>query len=149
MILGRLLAPYLVAVDRARKGEEIGMALRKQAKSNPARVDSGNRRSRANNRVDEASIESMDASDPPSFNPSTIGRSDDHRAGTADFSRSPRSIESTRTSQTTTDAKSREQLVREKSYLIWLSEGRPSGRDKAHWYLAEQLMAADDKKEDR
>ncbi|MGO4126879.1 hypothetical protein AB4Z01_20935 [Inquilinus sp. YAF38] len=34
----------------------------------------------ANRKVDEASAESMDASDPPSFNPGTAGAGEDRRS---------------------------------------------------------------------
>jgi hypothetical protein len=29
-----------------------------------------------------------------------------------------------------------EQKIRERAYLIWLSEGEPEGRDKEHWEMA-------------
>lgn len=37
-------------------------------------------RKTANRKVDEASAESMDASDPPSFNPGTAGAGEDRRS---------------------------------------------------------------------
>ncbi len=75
--------------------------------------------------IDEASAQSMDASDPPSFSPTTAG------AG--------RSRRSTGASQPT-----REQRTREKAYQLWIEEGRPDGRDEAHWQMAEELVAIED-----
>ncbi|MGK9169984.1 hypothetical protein KXR53_26960 [Inquilinus limosus] len=40
-------------------------------------------RKAANRKVDEASAESMDASDPPSFNPGTAGAGEDRRSAPA------------------------------------------------------------------
>lgn len=40
-------------------------------------------RKTANRKVDEASAESMDASDPPSFNPGTAGAGEDRRSAPA------------------------------------------------------------------
>ncbi|MFE0754618.1 hypothetical protein ACFW16_11730 [Inquilinus sp. NPDC058860] len=40
-------------------------------------------RKTANRKIDEASAESMDASDPPSFNPGTAGAGEDRRSAGA------------------------------------------------------------------
>lgn len=70
------------------------------------------------NLVDMASADSMDASDPPFFTPSTAGRP---------------------------AAKiSRETRIREKAYTIWEAEGLPHGRHEAHWLMAEELIAIED-----
>ncbi len=34
-----------------------------------------------------------------------------------------------------------EQRIRERAYRIWLEEGRPEGRAKAHWDMARDLLA--------
>lgn len=34
------------------------------------------------------------------------------------------------------------QRIRERAYQIWLEEGKPSGRDLAHWELAKAEIAA-------
>jgi hypothetical protein len=34
------------------------------------------------------------------------------------------------------------QDIQTRSYLIWEKEGRPHGRDKEHWFLAERQLAA-------
>jgi hypothetical protein len=39
----------------------------------------------------------------------------------------------------------REQLIRERAYQIWIDEGRPEGREHAHWEQAEKEIAAEDK----
>ena len=36
---------------------------------------------------------------------------------------------------------SREQIVRDTAYAIWEAEGKPEGRDAAHWHLAEERVA--------
>ena len=36
----------------------------------------------------------------------------------------------------------RESLIRERAYAIWLAEGRPAGRQEAHWQRAEQEIGA-------
>lgn len=38
-----------------------------------------------------------------------------------------------------------EQQVRERAYLIWEREGRPSGRDHEHWTMAEREIRAEEK----
>jgi hypothetical protein len=40
----------------------------------------------------------------------------------------------------------REQRIRDLAYNIWLEEGRPEGRDRAHWQMAERIVAAEDDK---
>ncbi|CAN7153621.1 DUF2934 domain-containing protein [Bosea sp. LjRoot9] len=37
---------------------------------------------------------------------------------------------------------SREQIVRDTAYAIWEAEGKPEGRDLAHWQQAEARVAA-------
>jgi hypothetical protein len=39
-------------------------------------------------------------------------------------------------------AMSREQIVRDTAYAIWEAEGKPEGRDLAHWQQAEARVAA-------
>jgi hypothetical protein len=34
----------------------------------------------------------------------------------------------------------REQLIREQAYRLWLAEGKPEGRESAHWGEAERLV---------
>jgi hypothetical protein len=34
-------------------------------------------------------------------------------------------------------------LVRERAYIIWIAEGRPHGRDLAHWQRAHQELQRD------
>jgi len=40
------------------------------------------------------------------------------------------------------DDKSLERRIRERAYYIWIQEGRPEGRDKEHWRLAEVQLTA-------
>jgi len=35
--------------------------------------------------------------------------------------------------------------ILQRAYQIWESEGRPHGRDKAHWFLAEAEIANGDR----
>jgi hypothetical protein len=35
-----------------------------------------------------------------------------------------------------------EALIRERAYLIWEASGKPVGRDKDHWFLAAEEIAA-------
>jgi Protein of unknown function (DUF2934) len=37
-----------------------------------------------------------------------------------------------------------EERIRRKAYELWLSEGRPEGRDRDHWELARELVAIED-----
>ena len=37
-----------------------------------------------------------------------------------------------------------EQRIRERAYKIWEDEGRPEGRDEAHWELAKLAIAEQD-----
>ena len=34
----------------------------------------------------------------------------------------------------------KEELIRREAHLLWLAEGKPEGRDKAHWEEAERLV---------
>jgi hypothetical protein len=77
--------------------------------------------------VDIASADSMDASDPPSFTPSTAGGP------------------SARPDQ---PSGSREERVRDKAYQIWQSEGWPHGRHEAHWSMAEAHVTAEERHEE-
>jgi hypothetical protein len=36
-----------------------------------------------------------------------------------------------------------EERVRAIAYTLWLEEGRPNGRDEAHWFKANELVAAE------
>jgi len=67
-------------------------------------------------RVDEASLESMDGSDPPSYSTS--------RSGT------PRRAE---------DAAD-EEAIRRRAYELWEADGRPHGRGDEYWHRAEEEL---------
>lgn len=41
-----------------------------------------------------------------------------------------------------------EQRVREHAYRIWIEEGRPPGREEAHWEMAQELVAIEDHQRD-
>jgi hypothetical protein len=34
-------------------------------------------------------------------------------------------------------------LVRTRAYFLWIEEGRPEGRDVAHWHRAVELVASE------
>jgi hypothetical protein len=38
------------------------------------------------------------------------------------------------------DDKKKEELIRREAHLLWLADGKPDGRDKAHWAEAERLV---------
>ena len=48
----------------------------------------------------------------------------------------------------TEEAPTREEIAL-RAYQIWEQEGRPPGRDKEHWVLAEQELTALHRQEDR
>lgn len=39
----------------------------------------------------------------------------------------------------------RDMRIRERAYHLWIDEGRPEGREAAHWDLARAQVAAEDK----
>lgn len=41
-----------------------------------------------------------------------------------------------------------EQRIRDHAYRIWIEEGRPSGREEAHWDMARELVAIEDNQRD-
>jgi hypothetical protein len=43
---------------------------------------------------------------------------------------------------------SREERIRRRAYQIWLEEGCPVGRDKAHWDMASELVAIEEGQRD-
>ena len=46
------------------------------------------------------------------------------------------------------DDRQREQRIRERAYRMWLDEGRPEGRDAAHWDMASELVAIEENQRD-
>jgi hypothetical protein len=68
-------------------------------------------------KVDEASIESMDGSDPPGYLPMGVGAPDERQ---------------------TTDPD--EDAIRRLAYEIWEREGRQSGRDEEYWQRARDQL---------
>lgn len=40
-----------------------------------------------------------------------------------------------------------EQRIRERAYRLWLDEGRPDGRAEAHWDMARELVAIEDRQQ--
>ncbi|MFZ9500719.1 MAG: DUF2934 domain-containing protein [Beijerinckiaceae bacterium] len=46
--------------------------------------------------------------------------------------------------QTPTSPEEDERRVREHAYRLWGEEGRPEGRDKTHWRMAREKVAAED-----
>jgi DUF2934 family protein len=81
------------------------------------------RRMTADERVDEASLESMDASDPPAYSATLSGA-----AQAAERDR---------------NGESREQKIRQRAYELWEEDGRPSGRADEYWHRAEREIAAE------
>jgi hypothetical protein len=42
------------------------------------------------------------------------------------------------------EARDREERIRQKAHQIWIEEGRPEGRDREHWDMASELVAIED-----
>lgn len=84
--------------------------------------------------VDEASAESMDASDPPAFGGATgVGTpppesSDEDPAGLAGAGGFPG------------DDDERRRLIERRAYELWDEAGRPQDADQEFWYRAEQEL---------
>jgi hypothetical protein len=68
-------------------------------------------------KVDQASIESMDGSDPPGYLPVGVGAPDERQATEPD-----------------------EEAIRRLAYDIWEREGRQSGRDEEYWQRARDQL---------
>lgn len=70
-------------------------------------------------KVDEASLESMDGSDPPahSATPSGGPKRPEDLAGAPD-----------------------EEAIRRRAYALWEADGRPEGRDDDYWHRAEREL---------
>jgi hypothetical protein len=72
-------------------------------------------------KVDEASLESMDGSDPPSYMPSRSGGpkrpAEEEPSGEID-----------------------EDQIRDRAYALWVDAGRPSGRDEEFWHRAQREL---------
>jgi hypothetical protein len=71
-------------------------------------------------KVDEASLESMDASDPPAHSPSA-------RSGRP---RRPEDMADTPD----------QDAIRRRAYALWEADGRPHGRDDEYWHRAEREL---------
>jgi len=81
------------------------------------------RRMTADERVDEASLESMDASDPPAHSATPSGAPQrSKRERSADL---------------------REQKIRRRAYELWEQDGRPAGRADDYWHRAEREIATE------
>lgn len=84
--------------------------------------------------VDEASAESMDASDPPAFGGATgVGApppdsGDEDPAGLAAAGGFP------------DDDDARRRLIERRAYELWDEAGRPQDADQEFWYLAEREL---------
>ncbi|MDX6750022.1 DUF2934 domain-containing protein [Geminicoccaceae bacterium 1502E] len=81
------------------------------------------------NNVEEASMESMVASDPPSFTGTTSG-SPDHLAVTSPFAEAPEGVSAEDEATIT--------RIRERAYDLWQQEGSPEGREMEFWLAAER-----------
>jgi hypothetical protein len=90
---------------------------RESARTTPPPVRKMKGRMTPDQKVDEASIESMDGSDPPGYLPMGVGAPDERQ---------------------TTDPD--EDAIRRLAYEIWEREGRQSGRDEEYWQRARDQL---------
>jgi hypothetical protein len=90
---------------------------RESARTTPPPVRKMKGRMTPDQKVDEASIESMDGSDPPGYLPIGVGAPDERQ---------------------TTDPD--EDAIRRLAYEIWEREGRQSGRDEEYWQRARDQL---------
>jgi hypothetical protein len=98
--------------------DEPGKPRKRRARTTPPPVRKMKGRMTPDQKVDEASIESMDGSDPPGYLPMGVGAPDERQ---------------------TTDPD--EDSIRRLAYEIWEREGRQSGRDEEYWQRArDQLL---------
>jgi hypothetical protein len=74
-------------------------------------------------KVDEASLESMDASDPPAHSATPSG--------------------APQRSERTQDAATLEERIRQRAYELWEQEGRQSDRDDEYWHRAGKELSAE------
>ena len=90
---------------------------RESARTTPPPVRKMKGRMTPDQKVEEASIESMDGSDPPGYLPMGVGAPDERQ---------------------TTDPD--EDAIRRLAYEIWEREGRQSGRDDEYWQRARDQL---------
>jgi hypothetical protein len=103
---------------KGRKSKTATEAGSPPSETNPPPVREMAGRMTADQKVDEASIESMDGSDPPGYLSSGVGSPEERQA-----------------------AGSEEEAIRRLAYEIWEREGRQSGRDEEYWHRArEQIL---------
>jgi len=95
------------AQDRPRSGKHRDSEA--PARANPPPVRQMKGRMTPDEKVDEASIESMDGSDPPGYLPMGVGAPDERQTTEPD-----------------------EEAIRQLAREIWEREGRPSGRDEEY-----------------
>jgi hypothetical protein len=81
----------------------------------------------AERKIDEASEQSMDASDPPSYSHGTVGAGQDRLSTDED------------------EDSDIEHRIRRRAHQLWLDEGCPDGRASEHWLRAKEMIAAEDR----
>jgi hypothetical protein len=102
---------------KSRKSGTSAETGRPPGEAGPPPVQTMTGRMTADQKVEEASIESMDGSDPPGHLPVGVGAPDERQTTEPD-----------------------EEAVRRLAYEIWEREGRQSGRDEEYWQRAQEQL---------
>lgn len=102
---------------KSRKSGTSAEAGSSPAEASPPPVQTMTGRMTADQKVDEASIESMDGSDPPGYLPVGVGAPDERQTTEPD-----------------------EGAIRRLAYEIWEREGRQFGRDEEYWQRAREQL---------
>lgn len=112
--------PQESAEGRPKKRKPKGRKSETSAKASPsppAEAIPPADRMTPDQKVEEASIESMDGSDPPGYLDVSVGAPDEQQTGEPD-----------------------EGAIRRLAYEIWEREGRQSGRDEEYWRRAREQL---------
>lgn len=97
-------------------------------------------------KVDEASLQSMDGSDPPSYMPTSTGapnsKTSTSKIPTSKTSAPPEAESDSGVDSAGAGGEGRpdEAAIRRRAHELWEADGAPAGRDQEYWYRAEQEL---------